>query len=288
MPFPLPPSEPLFYAALFVLGACMGSFLHLVAERLPVMLEHGWRAQCRALLGDQGIAPEAEPPGLIAPPSHCPACKTKLKFWQNLPLIGYHLTRGRCPVCRMKIPLSYPLSEWAVALGFCGLGALFGWGGLLAAAMVLFSALVVLTLIDLKCHLLPDIITLPLLWIGLFLNTQGTFATPESAIYGAVLGYAGPWCVMTVHHLITKRQGMGHGDFKLLAAVGAWLGWQALILVVLLASLGGCIVALGIALGRGIAVRDMPLPFGPCIAAATLVALVFGDTLIGAYLDQFN
>ena len=288
MPLPLPPNDPLFYAALFIFGACMGSFLHLVAWRLPGMLEHDWRAQCRALLGDERIPPEDKPPGLISPPSHCPACKTKLKFWQNLPLIGYPLTRGRCPVCRMKIPLSFLLGEWATALGFVGLGVLFGWSGELAAALVLFNALVVLTLIDLKHHLLPDAITLPLLWAGLLINTQGTFTTPDSAIYGAVLGYAGPWLVMTVHHLVTRRQGMGHGDFKLLAAVGAYLGWQALILVVLLASLGGCIAAVAIALGRGIPVRDMPLPFGPCIAAATLFALVFGDALIGVYLDQFN
>lgn len=276
-----------FYGGLFVLGACLGSFLYVIACRLPALLEHGWRAQCRQMLGDACHLPvTAVPPGLVFPFSFCPGCRTRLKFQHKLPIIGYHLTRMRCAQCQMKIPLIYPIGEWIAALGCVALGVMLGPGWLLAAAIVLFSALFTLTLIDLETQLLPDSITLPLLWAGLLFNTGSGFTPTESAIYGAALGYVGPWFIASLNERLTGRQGMGPGDFKLLAAVGAWLGWQDLILVMLLAAMGGCLAGILMAYRRGVPLRDLPLPFGPWIAIATLCTVLFGEMLITAYLNE--
>ena len=279
--------ELFFYIGLFVAGACLGSFLNLVAWRLPAILEYGWQNQCRDFLGDACPLPELpKPPGLAYPQSHCPGCKTPLELWQNLPLIGFYLVDGRCVHCHMKIPPVYVISEWVIAFGCVALGVLFGPGWLLIAAVGLFCALFTLTVIDLKCQLLPDAITIPLLWAGLLINAIGGFTSLESAVYGAALGYTGPWLVTRLHYHLTGRQGMGYGDFKLLAAIGAWLGWQTLILVLMLATFSGSIAALCIAIWRRVPLRDLPLPFGPFIAAAALFALAFGDLLINVYLSR--
>jgi len=275
--------SPAFLAfAVLLLGLCVGSFLNVVIHRLPLMLERDWRHECRTLL-ELPAEPEPSPLSLVRPASRCPSCGAAIRPWQNIPVVSWLALGGRCAACRAPISLQYPLVEAVTGLLSAWCAVRFGWGAPLAAALVLTWALVALTVIDLRTQLLPDAITLPLLWLGLLLSLGSVFVAPQASIIGAAAGYLSLWLVYHAFRLATGKEGMGHGDFKLLAALGAWFGWQALPLIVLLSSFAGALVGLGLILLRGHD-RNVPIPFGPYLALAGWIFLVGGRGLTDAWL----
>lgn len=263
------------------LGLIVGSFLNVVIHRLPRMLERAWREECAALSGNE-VAPAARY-DLLSPASHCPNCEAPVPALNNIPVLSYLALRGRCARCKTRISPRYVVVEAGCAVLAAVVVTAFGFGGTGLAALGFTFALVALTGIDLEHLLLPDAITLPLLWAGLALNLGGVFTDLESAVLGAMAGYLSLWALNAAYHLATGKEGMGAGDFKLLAALGAWLGWQALPVVVMLASGVGAAVGLAL-IAAGRSTREKPLPFGPYLAAAGLIALLWGDSLTGAYL----
>tara|TARA_Y100000748_G_scaffold54618_2_gene42948 strand:- start:9180 stop:10052 length:873 start_codon:yes stop_codon:yes gene_type:complete len=277
-------STPLAFILLAgLLGLIVGSFLNVVILRVPRMLEIEWQQQAREILEpDREHAPPATY-NLILPHSHCPKCKTEIKPWQNIPVISYLLLRGRCGNCKEPISLRYPAIELLTA----GLSMLVAWQmgfGLATAGMLVLTwALICLSMIDADTQLLPDIIVLPLLWLGLILNSFGVYTDLNTALWGAVAGYLSLWSVYWLFKLVTGKEGMGYGDFKLLAMLGAWGGWQVLPLTILLSSLVGAILGLVILKARG-ANNSTPLPFGPYLAIAGWIALIWGETITGHYL----
>jgi leader peptidase (prepilin peptidase)/N-methyltransferase len=265
------------------LGLCIGSFLNVVIHRLPKMMERDWREECAELAGTPPAAAPSGSYNLLVPRSACPGCGHRITALENVPLLSWLALRARCSACGMRISVRYPLIElaaggiaayaaWRYGPSFAAVGAmLFGW------------ALLALTAIDLDAQLLPDDITLPLLWAGLLLNLGGTFAPLRSAVIGAVAGYLALWLVYWGFRLATGKEGMGYGDFKLLAAIGAWLGWQKLPMVILLSSVVGAVVGIGlIAFARHR--REKPIPFGPYLAAAGAIALFWGDEIARRWL----
>ena len=264
-----------------VLGLLVGSFLNVVIHRLPTMMERDWRSHCAELCGEE--PPAHEPLSLARPGSRCPACAHAISPIENVPLLSWLFLRGRCSACAAPISPRYPLVE-AVSGLLCAFAAFhFGYTWAALGAMLLIWCLIALTCIDFDSQLLPDAITLPLLWAGLLFNLFGTFTDLQSAVIGAVGGYLALWSVYWAFKLTTGKEGMGYGDFKLLAALGAWLGWEMLPLTILLSSLLGAVI--GIALitiaKRG---RSVPIPFGPYLALAGLLALFWGKPLTRAYL----
>jgi len=273
-----------------VLGLLVGSFLNVVINRLPVMMEREWKRDCRALLEeeDSGSASEEAPFDLVRPRSTCPSCGTPIRAWQNIPVISWLMLRGRCANCGKTISWQYP----AVELTSAGLVALAAWqfgpGGY-ALAVFLFSwALLAASVIDLKTQLLPDVFTLPLLWLGLLLPIllPDYHLSLQEAVLGATFGYLALWSVYWLFKLVTGKEGMGYGDFKLLAALGAWLGWQMLPLVILLSALAGSVIGIGMILFLRHD-RRIPIPFGPYLAIAGLLALYLGEPILAAYLGGF-
>jgi leader peptidase (prepilin peptidase)/N-methyltransferase len=272
-------SPPLFIGVCAVLGLLVGSFLNVVIHRLPKMLERGWHAQCAELRGEE-TAP-GEPYNLLTPRSACPHCHHAISALENIPVLSYLLLRGKCRGCHAAISLRYPIIE-AISGILCGFAAWhFGFGLAAIGAILLIWALLALTAIDFDTQLLPDDITLPLIWIGLLFNLYGTFTTLHDAVLGAIAGYIALWAVYWLFKLAT---GMGYGDFKLLAALGAWLGWQLLPLIIILSSLVGAVIGITliVAVKRG---RDIPIPFGPYLAGGGLIALFWGQTLTQNYLQ---
>jgi leader peptidase (prepilin peptidase)/N-methyltransferase len=275
--------SPVFLAvATLLLGLCMGSFLNVVAHRLPLMLEREWRRESRELL-ELPAGPEEPALSLVRPASRCPSCGAAIRPWQNIPVVSWLALRGRCAACRAPISVQYPLVEAATGALSLYCAVRFGWSPELAAGLALTWALVALTVIDLRTQLLPDAITLPLLWLGLLLSIPGMFVKPAAAILGAAAGYLSLWLVYHAFRLATGKEGMGHGDFKLLAALGAWFGWSALPLLVLLSSVVGTVVGLGLILLRKHD-RNVPIPFGPYLALAGWIVLVGGRDLSDAWL----
>ncbi len=271
-------------AAAAVIGLAVGSFLNVVAHRLPRMLERGWRSQCAELLdGDPGPASAAERYDLLFPSSHCPHCGHRIRATENVPILSYLWLRGRCSGCGARISLRYPTVEALTSLlslvVIAQLGP--GWAGLAGLGMT--WTLIALTLVDLEHQLLPDIVTLPLVWAGLLLSLGPLFTDPRSAILGAATGYLSLWVVFHGFRLLTGKEGMGHGDFKLLAAFGAWLGWQYLPQILLISTLVGALSGIGMVLLRG-QDRRQPIPFGPYLAAAGWIALLWGDVVNQTYL----
>lgn len=265
-------AEPaLWFASLFVFGAIIGSFLNVVALRLPRMLEAGWRRDSAELLGLP--PPPAVSLSLAHPPSHCTHCGHAIRAFDNLPILGWLILRGRCRDCRAAIAARYPLVELAAALLAVAVGWRFGVSGQAAFALVLVFGLLVLALIDLDTQLLPDDITQPLLWLGLWCALFELFVPLDAAVTGAIAGYLGLWSVFHGYRLLTGKEGMGFGDFKLLALLGAWLGWEALPVVILLSSLVGAVVGITLIALQG---RDSqaPMPFGPFLAGAGLIAFL--------------
>lgn len=275
---------PAFVFCVFLLGLLVGSFLNVVVYRLPRMLERGWRAEARELLGLPGEP--AAPFNLLLPGSHCVHCGHALRPWENIPLLSWLALRGRCAACQAPISRRYPLVELACGLLSGFVAWHFGVGWQCAAMLLLTWALLAASLIDADRQLLPDAIVLPLLWLGLIVNSRQLFAPLPDALWGAVAGYLSLWSVYWLFRLVTGKEGMGFGDFKLLAALGAWGGWQILPLTVLLSSLVGALLGLIILRLRGHA-QGTPLPFGPYLAIAGWIALLWGDQITASYL-QFS
>lgn len=265
--------------ALFVLGAVAGSFLNVVIHRLPIMIDRGWP--------DNGIGEVRGPaPGgrydLIYPPSACPHCGRRLGLSENIPLLGFLLLKGRCSTCEKPISWRYPLVEAAAAALAVFLGWRLGLGWQLPLAIVFAYALLSAAVIDLDRMLIPDAIVLPLLWLGLLANTFALFAPAPAAILGAAVGYAVPWAIAWTGGRLLRREVMGHGDMKLMAALGAWLGWQQVAIVLFVASVLGTGYGAARAL-RGRQRAGKPVPFGPFLAAAGFISLVWGEALLDTY-----
>ncbi|SDI20460.1 prepilin peptidase [Propionivibrio dicarboxylicus] len=264
-----------------LLGLLVGSFLNVVIHRLPKMMEHEWLCQCAEFRGEP--VPTNESVSLVSPRSRCPQCGHAISALENIPLLSWVFLGGKCAGCNAPISPRYPLVEAITGIISASAAAYFGFGWALAGALLLCWSLIALTFIDAETQLLPDSITLPLLWAGLGFNLSGTFTDLPSAVIGAMAGYLALWSVYWAFKLVTGKEGMGYGDFKLLAALGAWLGWQMLPLIILLSSLVGAIVgvALIVLARRG---RQVPIPFGPYLATAGLIALIWGKMLTQAYL----
>lgn len=262
-------------------GLCVGSFLNVVIYRLPKIMERDWLVQCAELRGEE--PPKQETFNLALPRSRCPACDHPISTLQNIPIASYVALRGKCSACGTRISPRYPLIEGLGGLAGAYAAWHFGFGLAAFAAMLFLWCMIALSFIDFDTQLLPDSITLPLLWAGLLLNLGGTFTDLGSAVVGAAAGYLALWSVYWGFKIATGKEGMGFGDFKLLAAVGAWLGWQMLPLVVLASSFVGAIfgVALMLIAKHG---RNVPIPFGPYLAAAGVIALLWGRPLTDAYL----
>lgn len=274
----------LLIPAALLLGLAVGSFINVVILRVPVMLEQGWRQQAREILDlDPGDGAAKERFDLVSPGSRCPSCGRAIRPWENIPVVSWIVLRGRCRGCGAAISLRYPVVELATGVLSAATAWHFGWGPELVAALVLTWTLIALSGIDLDHHLLPDAITLPVLWLGLGISLAGLFTGVTDAVIGAMAGYLSLWLVFHVFRWVTGKEGMGYGDFKLLALLGAWLGWQALPVIILLSSLVGAATGIVMiaALGRD---RQLPIPFGPYLAAAGWLTLLWRDDMIAGYL----
>jgi leader peptidase (prepilin peptidase)/N-methyltransferase len=269
-----------------LLGLCTGSFLNVVIHRLPQIMERRWRAECAELDNAEPAAAPAERYDLVVPRSSCPSCGHRITALQNIPVLSYLALRGKCASCRAAISPRYPFVEalTAVLSGYAAWR--FGFSAATAGALVFIWAMIALAFIDLDTFYLPDDITLPLLWAGLLFNVAGGYTDLASAVVGAAAGYLALWLVFWGFKFATGKEGMGYGDFKLLAAIGAWLGWKVLPLVILLSSFVGAIVGVGLIVlaRRG---RNVPIPFGPYLAIAGMIALFEGEALTRRYLDLF-
>ncbi len=275
-------SPAFFTGAVFVLGLLIGSFLNVVIIRLPVIMERQWQSQARECL-DLTHPAEADRLTLARPASRCPHCGHGIRWYENIPLLSYLWLRGRCSACGASIGLRYPLVELLTAVLSAVVAWHFGFGWQAGAALLLTWALIALSLIDADHQLLPDSITLPFLWLGLLLSLFPVFAGVRDSLIGAVAGYMTLWTVYQAFRLLTGKEGMGFGDFKLLALLGAWMGWQALPMIVLLSS------AVGAALGGTLMLiqrrdRHQPIPFGPYLAIAGWIALLWGESISNTYL----
>jgi leader peptidase (prepilin peptidase) / N-methyltransferase len=289
--FQLLQSSPLAFTVMCgVLGLMFGSFLNVVIHRLPKMMELDWQRQCAELNAkaspshEEGEHAQNPPYNLLVPRSACPHCNHVISAWENIPLVSYLLLRGKCKGCGAAISPRYPIIEASSGILCAFAAAHFGFGPAAVGALLLIWALLALTAIDFDTQLLPDDITLPLLWAGLLFNLFGVFTNLSSAVLGAAIGYFTLWCVYWLFKLATGKEGMGYGDFKLLAALGAWLGWQMLPLIILLSSLVGAVIGITliVALKHG---RNIPIPFGPYLAGGGLIALFWGQTLTQSYLQ---
>ncbi|PHV10347.1 prepilin peptidase [Chitinimonas sp. BJB300] len=272
----------LFVITVFLLGLLVGSFLNVVIHRLPRMMEANFRAECEFLNQPTDTIPiedSTKPPyNLITPRSCCPGCGSPIASYDNIPVLSWLLLKGKCRHCKTAISVRYPLVELGTGLLSAGIAAYFGWGFIAAGTIVFIWFLVALFWIDADTYLLPDDLTLPLLWLGLLFNLVGGLVSLSDALLGAVFGYLSLWSVYWLFKLVTGKEGMGYGDFKLLAAIGAWLGWQALPIVILLSSLVGAIIGITLTLlaSRG---WSKPLPFGPYLVLAGVIALIWGNDL---------
>jgi leader peptidase (prepilin peptidase)/N-methyltransferase len=274
-------NPPVFAVCAALVGLCVGSFLNVVIHRLPKIMERQWRAECAELSGQEAV------PGprynLVVPRSACPSCGHLISAIENVPVLSWLALGGKCKGCKTAISPRYPIVELLTGVLSGYIAWHFGFGMAAAGALMFTWAMIALTFIDLDTFYLPDSITLPLLWLGLLFNINATFVSLSSAVIGAVAGYLSLWSVYWAFKWATGKEGMGYGDFKLLAAIGAWLGWTMLPLTILLSSLVGA--AIGIVLivfaGRG---RSVPIPFGPYLAIAGMIALLYGPALNLAYL----
>lgn len=276
-------SPMLLIGVTFILGLLVGSFLNVVIYRLPVMMQRAWRQDCLEYL--QMPAEEApEAFNLLWPGSRCPVCKTEIKAYQNIPVISYIFLRGKCSHCATPIPLRYPSVEALTGLCSALLAWHFGYGLPLLFGLLLTWSLIAMSFIDIDHQLLPDSITLPMLWLGLFLSLFSIYTDSHASIIGAVAGYLSLWSIYQLFKLVTGKEGMGFGDFKLLALFGAWLGWQYLPFIILLSSLVGSVIGIAMIVFRKHDASN-PIPFGPYLAIAGWLAMMWGDAFNRLYLD---
>ena len=291
-------SPGLFVCTCLIVGLLVGSFLNVVIYRLPIILDRQWRHECAELhntahVNDTPGPPPNEPFNLVVPRSACPGCKTQITALQNIPILSYLVLRGRCASCGIRISPRYPLIEALTGILSAAVAWKYGYGWQTAAAIVLTWFLIALTFIDVDTQFLPDSLTLPLVWMGLLLSLWASQAdlTPvpvdvRSSIIGAIAGYLSLWSVYHLFRLITGKEGMGYGDFKLFAALGAWLGWQMLLPIILFAATVGAVVGIAILAIRGQS-RATPIAFGPFLAAAGWLVLMFGHEVVTGYLGMF-
>jgi leader peptidase (prepilin peptidase)/N-methyltransferase len=287
-------SDPVLFAgSVFLLGLIVGSFLNVVIYRLPIMLEREWRSQAADVLATTSIPTTNTPAArfsLVTPRSACPNCQAPIKAWQNIPIISWLILRGRCASCKNNIPARYPTVELATGVLSAWVAWHFGFGAPAACALLVTWALIALTGIDIDHQLLPDNLTLPLMWAGLLAAVvigpvvgSTLPVSAQDALIGAMTGYVSLWLVFHGFRLITGKEGMGYGDFKLFAALGAWLGWKLLPLVILLSAASGALLGIAMILLRG-RDRRAPMPFGPYLAAAGWFAMMYGESLVDGYL----
>ncbi len=285
-------SAPIFIAIVFAFALLIGSFLNVVIYRLPIMMEHEWRRQADELINTPS---EQELPegrfDLVVPRSRCPSCGTLITALQNVPVISYLFLKGRCAKCKTSISVRYPLVELSTALLAATAAWYFGpgWEALMAIALTL--ALVPIAMIDADTQLIPDSIVLPLMWLGLAMSllhpmpgSNTLFISPTDAIIGAMAGYLALWSIFWLFKLITGKDGMGYGDFKLLAALGAWLGWQQLPIIIMLSAVVGAVINISMIVAKG-RDRSIPIPFGPYLAAAGWITMLWGETIKNTYID---
>jgi len=279
----------LLVGSVFLLSLLVGSFLNVVIHRLPIMLDRQWKLQADEFLGRESVQP-TEPYNLVVPRSACPHCGAPIKSHQNIPVVSYLLLGGRCANCKARISPRYPVVELATAILSAAVAWRFGWHWQTVAALAFTWALVALTVIDLDHQILPDVITLPLLWLGLLLSLAWSAGLvppipvdPASAIVGGAAGYLSLWLVYWAFKLVTGKEGMGYGDFKLFGAFGAWMGWQMLPLIILFSAFAGAVIGILLVAVRG-RDRNIPIPFGPYLAAAGWIALMWGPQILGGYL----
>ncbi|WP_327438887.1 A24 family peptidase [Pseudomonas donghuensis] len=276
-------NQPLMYLSIaLLLGLIIGSFLNVLVHRLPIMLERQWQAEAREVLE---LPSEAQAPrfDLLLPPSQCPHCAHRIRPWENIPVISYLALRGRCSSCQARISPRYPLVELACGALTLFVAWRFGVTGTALALLVLSWGLLAMSMIDIEHQLLPDALVLPLLWLGLIVNAFEMFVPLEDALWGTVAGYLSLWSVFWVFKIVTGKEGMGYGDFKLLAMLGAWGGWQILPLTLLLSSLLGALIGL-IMLRLQRKQASTPIPFGPYLAIAGWIALLWGGQITTSYL----
>jgi len=277
-------SSPAFYFSVVgLLGLTVGSFLNVVIHRLPAIMEREWQTHCAELTENTPSPDTEEKLTLSTPRSRCPHCRHAITILENIPVLSYLWLRGRCSACSEKISIRYPLVELITALLSITVAWHFGFTWPALAALFFTWALIALTMIDFDHQLLPDSITLPFLWSGLALSLWPVFVDSPTAIIGAIAGYLSLWVVYWAFKLITGKEGMGYGDFKLLALLGAWMGWQMLPVIILLSSAVGAVVGITLILLRG-RNRNIPIPFGPYLAAAGWIALLWGHDISNAYL----
>ncbi|KQT43685.1 MULTISPECIES: A24 family peptidase [unclassified Methylophilus] len=264
-----------------VMGLLVGSFLNVVIHRLPKMMEREWHANCLDLQGQP--VPEQPKYNLVVPRSTCPHCGHMIGALENIPVVSYLFLRGRCKACKASISARYPLVEAVSGALSLAVAVQYGYSHLTLFALIFVFALIALTFIDFDTQLLPDDITLPLLWLGLLLNLNNGFTDITSAVVGAMAGYLVLWAVYWLFKLVTGKEGMGYGDFKLLAAIGAWFGWQLLPAVILLSSVVGSVIGIALILFKG-KTRQTAIPFGPFLALGGIAALFYGQALASFYL----
>jgi leader peptidase (prepilin peptidase)/N-methyltransferase len=279
-------STPVLLTLSTLLGLCVGSFLNVVIHRLPKMMEREWHAQCAELRGEC-VTEVEDNLTLSTPRSHCPVCQHAISATENIPLLSYIFLRGKCKGCSSPISIRYPLIEIFTALASALVAWHFGPTLQTAGALLLVWSLIALAMIDFDTQLLPDSITLPLLWLGLLFNLFGTYTSLASAVIGAMAGYLSLWSIFWLFKLATGKEGMGYGDFKLLAALGAWLGWSMLPTIILLSSLVGAAVGISLIVFARHG-RNIPIPFGPYLAAAGVIALLWGAQITQSYLGQLS
>ena len=285
-------SPTVFIVVVFAFALIIGSFLNVVIHRLPIMMERDWREQADELINTP--AEQELPEGrfdLVMPRSRCPSCGSLITAWQNIPVISYLFLQGRCAACKTSISARYPLVELMTAILAAVVAWHFGpgWEALMAIALTI--VLVAISMIDADTQLIPDSIVLPLMWLGLamslfhpMIGANTLFIAPSDAIVGAMAGYLTLWSIFWLFKLVTGKDGMGYGDFKLLAALGAWLGWQALPMIIMMSAVVGVVINLTLILARG-KDRSIPIPFGPYLAAAGWITMIWGETIRIAYID---
>jgi len=286
-------SPALFIAVVFAFTLLIGSFLNVVIFRLPIMMYREWREDCEELAEQSTPTIPEGRFDLVVPRSRCPSCGKTIKAWQNIPVLSYLLLGAQCANCQRSISVRYPLVEMltAVLAGVCAWHFGFGWEALMAIG--LSCALVAISMIDVDHQLIPDSIVMPLLWVGLAMSllhpmagAETLFISPREAIVGALAGYLSLWSVYQIYKLVTGKDAMGAGDFKLLAALGAWLGWQALPTIILMSAVAGAIIGILMIVFRG-RDRQIPIPYGPYLASAGWITMLWGETIKNAYLDMY-